>query len=135
MKNRIVRLTSDQDHELVFSVDVEFLDIRKHLEEVNGFFVDAKDRLELYEESVDEVGGHELDPLIASVANLILGHAVGSDSINAEGLIREFDWDEGQGCEGFCKMDGTYGMRIVYWECPDFDADDAHAKFSWGETI
>ncbi len=45
-----------------------------------------------------------------------------------DGLIKQFDWDSGNGQEGWPPMDGSHGIKIIDTEDLDIDYDDMSIK-------
>ncbi|EGG0968993.1 DUF2528 family protein, partial [Escherichia coli] len=52
-----------------------------------------------------------------------------SKDLNAYGVVCEFDWDDGNGQEGWPPMDGSEGIRITDIDTSGiFDSDDMTIK-------
>ncbi|MDW9218328.1 DUF2528 family protein [Escherichia coli] len=69
-----------------------------------------------------------LNAVLIMLAQHALLIAISSD-LNAYGVVCEFDWNDGNGQEGWPPMDGSEGIRITDIDTSGiFDSDDMTIK-------
>ncbi|MCZ5116099.1 DUF2528 family protein [Escherichia coli] len=72
--------------------------------------------------------GSVLNAVLIMLAQHALLIAISSD-LNAYGVVCEFDWNDGNGQEGWPPMDGSEGIRITDIDTSGiFDSDDMAIK-------
>ncbi|KOZ19737.1 Lambda prophage-derived protein ea10 [Escherichia coli] len=72
--------------------------------------------------------GSVLNAVLIMLAQHALLIAISSD-LNAYGVVCEFDWNDGNGQEGWPSMDGSEGIRITDIDTSGiFDSDDMTIK-------
>lgn len=86
------------------------------LHEINNFWTSADFRLACCK-------GNVLHAVLKNLAADVITENV-SYTLNLTGVIRRFDYQDGQGVEGWPKMDGSDGITITNIETPSFDDDD-----------
>ncbi len=86
------------------------------LHQINNFWSDSEYRLNKH--------GSVLNAVLIMLAQHALLIAISSD-LNAYGVVCEFDWNDGNGQEGWPPMDGSEGIRITDIDTSGiFDSDD-----------
>ncbi|HFO6377389.1 TPA: DUF2528 family protein, partial [Escherichia coli] len=90
------------------------------LHQINNFWSDSEYRLNKH--------GSVLNAVLIMLAQHALLIAISSD-LNAYGVVCEFDWNDGNGQEGWPPMDGSEGIRITDIDTSGiFDPDDMTIK-------
>lgn len=88
----------------------------KLLHEINNFWGDSKSRLR---EAKGDVA--------KAVAKMLIKHCFSLQHVNyglnSWGVMQCFDWDKGEGQEGWPKMDGSEGIAIISCEVPEIELD------------
>lgn len=88
----------------------------KLLHEINSFWSDHEFRLS---EANGDIG--------KAVATMLIKHCFSLQyqkfGLNSWGVMRHFDWDDGEGQEGWPKMDGSEGIAIILCEEPEIEID------------
>lgn len=106
--------TYEIDYDLKASVTIEInhdIVSEADLHELNNFWINANWR-------VKRDGG---------VLNAVLKIQF-TAGYTIDGLIKQFDWDSGNGQEGWPPMDGSHGIKIIDTEDLELDADDMSIK-------
>lgn len=88
----------------------------KFLHEINNFWGNSKSRLR---EAKGDVAKAVATMLIKQCFSLQYQNY----GLNSWGVMQCFDWDEGEGQEGWPKMDGSYGIAIIRCEEPEIELD------------
>jgi len=106
----------DLKAELVVEIDHDVM-TAQGLREINDFWVDSKHRLEM-------ARGDLLRAVLTLLGQVVM-RIQAHDPMTTEGVIEEFNSAKpGGGIEGWPRMDGSMGIRIVDVDCFDFDAGD-----------
>ena len=104
-------LTVEVDHEMV---------TESALAEINEFWSDHEYRAQKH------------GSLLNAVLIMLAQHAIPmayEHGYNVYGVVSMFDWDDGNGQEGWPPMDGSYGIKIVAIDTSGlFDSDDMTIK-------
>ena len=107
------RIDYDDKIDVVIEIDNEKV-TNKDLHEINNFWSGSDDR-------VDEEDGSVLNAVLKMLANVIFSNQL-YYGFGTSGSIRKFDWDK-EGVEGWPKMDGSMGFKIISVDDADFDTD------------
>ena len=86
------------------------------LHEINNFWSDNKWRLSQADGDVGKAVAKMLIKECFSLQYVNYG-------LNPWGVMRCFDWDNGEGQEGWPKMDGSHGIAIISCEVPEIELD------------
>lgn len=86
------------------------------LHEINNFWSDNQWRLSQAEGDVGKAVAKMLIKQCFSLQYVNYG-------LNSWGIMRCFDWDKGEGQEGWPKMDGSQGIAIISCEVPEIELD------------
>ena len=101
-----LRLSGDfVDFDVVLEINDELL-TQNDLHEINNFWGDSENRLFF-------ANGDVLKVVLGLLYNTLLQLQVQEGNYNAQGVIGLFDWDHQKGQEGWPKMDGSMGIRIL----------------------
>lgn len=87
-----------------------------------------------HQETLAEFKGDMLYAVLSNVARVALAGQFSND-YNLTGIVNQFDYDDGEGIEGFFKMDGSMGIKIVSYEelsIGDFTAVESEMSKSGG---
>ena len=103
------------DNKAVFAVDHSIM-TEKEFHEINSFWGDDDYRLQ-------EEDGNVVYAVLKMLAKFCFRHQT-YDSLNQLGLVALFDYERGNGVEGWPKMDGSEGILIVSVDIPEFDIDE-----------
>jgi len=106
MPTRRIKMSA-WDCAITFVVDTDVLK-QEELLEMHTFWMNHEERLEKFD-------GDLLYAVLSMVAHTALYGQFVND-YNLRGVIEQFNWDDGEGIEGFCKMDGSHGVKIVSYE-------------------
>ena len=111
------------DYDWKASIEIEIdhdVMTEEKLHQINNFWSDSEYRLNKH------------DSLLNAVLIMLAQHALLiaiSKDLNAYGVVCEFDWDDGNGQEGWPPMDGSEGIRITDIDTSGiFDSDDMTIK-------
>ena len=94
------------DYDWKASIEIEIdhdVMTEEKLHQINNFWSDSEYRLNKH--------GSVLNAVLIMLAQHALLIAISSD-LNAYGVVCEFDWNDGNGQEGWPPMDGSEGIRI-----------------------
>ena len=106
-------------YEAIFAVDLNvFTQEKAH--EINKFWSDDDSRL-------DDADGDAVVAVLKLLTSVCFSLKI-AHSLNDYGVTNQFDWDDGNGVEGWPKMDGSYGITIISIDEITFDADDISIK-------
>lgn len=125
MTTRRIKMSA-WDCAITFVVDTDVLK-QEELQEMHTFWMSHEERLA-------EFDGDLLYAVLSMIAKTAL-HEQFSNDYNLRGIISQFDYDDGGGLEGFCKMDGSHGIKIVSYEglaMGDFTAVESEMSKSGG---
>lgn len=89
-------MTVEIDHSLM---------TEKELHELNNFWSCAKDRL-------SDEGGNILNTVLKLLLERVLSVQF-EQGLNTQGVINAFDWDYNGGQEGYPKLDGSSGIKLL----------------------
>ncbi|MCG5088086.1 DUF2528 family protein, partial [Escherichia coli] len=107
------------DYDWKASIEIEIdhdVMTEEKLHQINNFWSDSEYRLSKH--------GSVLNAVLIMLAQHALLIAISSD-LNAYGVVCEFDWNDGNGQEGWPPMDGSEGIRITDIDTSGiFDSDD-----------
>ncbi|EMR7184339.1 TPA: DUF2528 family protein [Escherichia coli] len=95
------------DYDWKASIEIEIdhdVMTEEKLHQINNFWSDSEYRLNKH--------GSVLNAVLIMLAQHALLIAISSD-LNAYGVVCEFDWNDGNGQEGWPSMDGSEGIRIT----------------------
>ncbi|ECX7396387.1 DUF2528 family protein, partial [Escherichia coli] len=95
------------DYDWKASIEIEIdhdVMTEEKLHQINNFWSDSEYRLNKH--------GSVLNAVLIMLAQHALLIAISSD-LNAYGVVCEFDWNDGNGQEGWPPMDGSEGIRIT----------------------
>lgn len=91
----------------------------KELHSINNFWGGSESRLERH---------GLVNAVLTMLAQLVIPQAY-AEGFNTRGVVAMFDWDDGEGQEGWPPMDGSQGIKIVSIETNElFDEDDFTVK-------
>ncbi|WP_321367647.1 DUF2528 family protein [uncultured Desulfuromusa sp.] len=94
------------------------------LHEINNFWSEAEDRLA-------DADGNILNAVLTSLCEVVL-RGLCADNLNIHGVILSFDWENSyfydNAHEGWPKMDGSMGIKIIDFEPICFCAGDFRIK-------
>lgn len=126
MKNKVIKLANIKRYEIDYdgkaNVTVEIdhdIVTEANLHELNNFWSNAEWRVEKHDGVLNAV----LKMLAAQVIQIQF-----TAGYTTPGLIRQFDWDSGNGQEGWPPMDGSQGIKIIDTEDLEIDYDDMSIK-------
>ena len=108
------------DYDWKASIEIEIdhdVMTEEKLHQINNFWSDSEYRLDKH--------GSVLNAVLIMLAQHALLIAISSD-LNAYGVVCEFDWNDGNGQEGWPPMDGSEGIRIT---------DIAHSRLPVSNTL
>lgn len=91
----------------------------EELKSINQFWGGAERRV--------ENNGSVLNAVLKLLAATALQISVAYE-YNTYGVVKQFDWNDGGGVEGWPPMDGSAGFKIVYAETNLFDHDDMYIR-------
>ena len=109
------RIDYDWKVDIIIEIDDEIM-TTEMLTEINTFWSNDDVRLR-------DADGIVLNAVLKLLTGVILVSQVES-GLNLRGIISMFDWDEGNGIEGFPKMDGSHGIKIICVDDFEFDPND-----------
>ncbi|MCW2478862.1 DUF2528 family protein [Candidatus Symbiopectobacterium sp. NZEC135] len=101
--------------DLIVDVDLDIV-TEDSLNVINNFWSDSSWRL-------NDANGNLLFAVLKMLAQQCF-QMVTAHGFNANGLIHQFDWDGGNGMEGWPPMDGSYGFKIISCDELEFDMGD-----------
>lgn len=104
---------------LVIEVDHDII-TEDILHEINDFWSDSKYRL-------SQNQGNILFTVLKMIAREAF-HISLTNNYSTFGVVCEFDWDQGNGVEGYPAMNGTSGFKIIHVETDLFDYSDMTVK-------
>lgn len=107
------KLDYDSKGSVVIEINSDIVN-EKIMTSINQFFLDHEDR-------VDE-NGSSFNGVLKMLGALVLSLSVEYD-YNTSGIVSLFDYDK-SGIEGWPKMDGSSGFKIISVENNLFDASD-----------
>lgn len=93
----------DCDASITVEIDPEIMGT-KELQEINNFWTGANERLLDSGSIIDAV----LSMLVCEALKIQSSH-----NCNLFGVVSAFDWSKGKGVEGWPKMDGSDGIKII----------------------
>ncbi|HED1545434.1 DUF2528 family protein [Citrobacter sp. S39] len=99
-------VTIEIDHDIVSEADFH---------EINNFWMNADWRV--------EQNGGVINAVLKMLAREIM-YIQFPDGYTIDGLIKQFDWDSGNGQEGWPPMDGSHGIKIIDTEDLELENDD-----------
>ncbi|MFG0647732.1 DUF2528 family protein [Leclercia adecarboxylata] len=113
--------TVDYDWKAELEVEIDHDVVTEEmLHEINNFWSDAEYRLGR-QDSI-------LNTVLIMLAKEALLLAL-SEGYNTRGVVAAFDWDEGNGIEGWPPMDGSQGIKITSVDVSGIlDSDDMTIK-------
>lgn len=114
------------DFSATFAVDHSLMTDEK-LHEINSFWSNDDYRL-------DEAGGNITKAVLTLLTGVVLSMQV-EKGLNDFGIMKEFDWDDGKGVEGWPKLDGSEGILLVRIAPIEFISDDFWIKESPLESM
>ena len=106
MAIRIIKMKA-WDCAITFVVDTDVLN-QDNLQDMHEFWHG-------HEQGLEEFKGDMLHAVLSNVARVALTGQFNM-GYNIFGLVSQFDYDDGEGIEGYCKMDGSMGIKIVSYE-------------------
>lgn len=112
------KIDYDWKAELVVEVD-HSIATEETFKEINEFWSNAKSR-------ASESGGH-FNAVLKMLAERCFRLQLESDW-NIKGIINELDWDDGKGQEGWPKMNGSSGIKLISISVDLFDHSDMEIK-------
>lgn len=114
--------TYEIDYDLKASVTIEInhdIVSEADLHELNNFWTNANWRVKR--------DGGVLNAVLKMLAREIM-YIQFTAGYTIDGLIKQFDWDSGNGQEGWPPMDGSHGIKIIDTEDLELDTDDMSIK-------
>lgn len=108
-----------EDGSVTVEVDHDLM-TEENLHEINSFWCNAEDRISASD-------GNVLHAVLKNLAAQVIMENV-SYTMNTSGVISRFDYQKGEGREGWPKMDGSAGIRIIDVETPNYDDEDFSVK-------
>lgn len=100
--------------EIIIDIDHDIM-TNEELQEINNFWTSAKYR--------EESKGGLVNGVLCMLGSAIFREQFVHEWL-IEDLIKQFDWDAGEGVEGWPPMDGSHGITIV---------DVSEIEYSWHE--
>ena len=114
--------TYEIDYDFKASVTIEIdhdIITEDCLHELNNFWTNAKWRVKKH------------DGVLYAVLKMLAREIIYiqfTAGYTIDGLIKQFDWDSGNGQEGWPPMDGSHGIKIIDTDDLEIDCDDMSIK-------
>lgn len=115
MKNQFeeITITINETYKVTFAIDHKLLESKNILKDMHNFWVDADFRL-------SECNGNILKAVLGHAAEIAYIQQV-SDDLNSYGVMESFNE-----LEGWCPMDGSFGILLKHIDEYEFYFDPAN---------
>jgi hypothetical protein len=109
-----ITVTCNDSFDVTFAIDHSKI-TNEQWHQINSFWGDADYRL-------DEAKGNVVKAVLVMLAQQCMQIQV-SNNFNSRGVMCAFNWDDGEGVEGWPKMDGSKGILIQHCQPFEFEVD------------